>query len=376
MLAHSHKLPRFEAANDKKARPVPRRISVIITAHEPHHVLNALVGFFLAVSLVMVALTYGFLYEGTKPTRLYMAPLASAQIPLQKIKKEIRKPVSAPTVKKSDVIPAPKTEPAPTPVLAAPLPFTPLPTPTIQDEAQPVTAKQAEIPLPEMPTPLTDIVLPAPSLEAADTHADAAETASLADKIARLPVMKDNSAPSISIQGNDETESLLAEADKNLQAGQLDQARRLYKAILGKNKFNHEALTGYIFALARDEKIEEAISMSRKLLVLYAHDDKAEANLSHLLSEQGKTREAITYLDRAARDAPYNLDYRLDLATLYDRDKQPTKALMLYRQVVEAAEKNGNDALPVDGIRKRIAYLETLGIGAPSPSTIRPLATK
>jgi tetratricopeptide (TPR) repeat protein len=100
----------------------------------------------------------------------------------------------------------------------------------------------------------------------------------------------------------------------------------------------------------------------------------AEANLSRLLARAGQNDAAITALDHAVRDAPGDLKLRLSLAALYDKSGHPADALMLYRQVLEAAERNGVDNLPLDGIRRRVAYLDSPAAGSsPEPSTTLPV---
>jgi len=67
---------------------------------------------------------------------------------------------------------------------------------------------------------------------------------------------------------------------------------------------------------------------------------------------------AVRELDRAAREAPYDLAYRLDLAVLYDRTGHGNEALILYRQLLQAAAEDGASAPPLlSSIQQRADYL-------------------
>jgi thioredoxin-like negative regulator of GroEL len=76
--------------------------------------------------------------------------------------------------------------------------------------------------------------------------------------------------------------------------------------------------------------------------VLPEKDDAAQAAAdvatARTLVKQSRLIEAIAQMEKAVRAAPGNVSYRFNLAILYDRAGQNRDALVLYRQVLKAAE--------------------------------------
>lgn len=226
------------------------------------------------------------------------------------------------------------------------------PLPTIRPVALAQPIKPSE------PAKLTDIILPASSLSPEIPLVDDRDVNIVASKIGDLPALNGNASVQIASDENDNHE-LLSRAHALLTAQNYDAALDLYNQVLATDQHNHDALSGKSFVLAASGADEEAIEALRFLLTIYPHDDVAEANLAHMLTKTGQNEEAITLLDRAAHDATDNLTYRLELAESYDRNDHRAEALMLYRQVVDASEREESIDLPLATIRQRINYLET-----------------
>lgn len=99
-----------------------------------------------------------------------------------------------------------------------------------------------------------------------------------------------------------------------------------------------------------DEDATPAEAEARKLM------HKVDA-----LKRQGDYKKALRLAHKAAALSPDNMQYRLELATLYDRSGAHNGALALYRQVVEAFDA-GDETLPesadIEAIRERADFLE------------------
>ncbi len=242
------------------------------------------------------------------------------------------------------------------------------------DTSAPAPVQIVTVPLPPSKAAthkkLTDIVLPASSLADNETQADD-DVGQVAEQLEKLPALKGKHAVQVvDADAGDDAHDLLIRAHDALQLGAMGEARDLFENVLAHDADNHDALAGVAYVSAKSGDVQKAISTSKHLLQLYPHDAAAAANLAHVLMKAGKRDEAVYFMDRAARDAADYLPYRLELAAMYDKAHHSTEALMLYRQVLVTAEQTEAANLPLDGVRNRVDYLETLGT-APDPSTTR-----
>lgn len=85
---------------------------------------------------------------------------------------------------------------------------------------------------------------------------------------------------------------------------------------------------------------------------------------------RGEYKKALRLTHRAAALVPDNMDYRLELATLYDRTGEIKGAITLYHQVL-AAHAADEETLSADadvsGIRERVSFLENSSSTAKLP---------
>ncbi|MFA4993914.1 MAG: tetratricopeptide repeat protein [Bdellovibrionales bacterium] len=89
----------------------------------------------------------------------------------------------------------------------------------------------------------------------------------------------------------------------------------------------------------------------------------AHVSVAQNFMRQGNIAQAIRYQRRAVEIAPLNMLYRLKLAIMYDSVSDREGAAILYRQVVEAYEKNDKTLprnLDLENIRSRLAYLTSM----------------
>lgn len=79
------------------------------------------------------------------------------------------------------------------------------------------------------------------------------------------------------------------------------------------------------------------------------------------LKKQGDYKKALRLAHKAAALAPDNMQYRLELATLYDRSGAQKGALALYHQVLDAFDAGDEslaDETDIEAVRTRAEYLE------------------
>ena len=227
-----------------------------------------------------------------------------------------------------------------------------------------------------LPQKFTDIRLPASSLSPDTVLSDDPEVQAVAAQIGTMPALKSKSSVHNVIVDSEPvtaTHDLVAEARALLDTADYAPAIDLYDQTLASHPRDHDALTGKIYAWAKNGEIDNAVTVSRSLISLYPHDHAAAVNLARLLTTNGKNDEALAVLDHAVRANPDNLNYRLDLAAAYDRNQHPAEALMLYQQIIRAAEDRDDTRLPLRSIERRIDYLEKLAGASPEPSTTLPV---
>jgi thioredoxin-like negative regulator of GroEL len=155
-------------------------------------------------------------------------------------------------------------------------------------------------------------------------------------------------------------------------AGQYEAVVKKTRQILKANPYDKETLINLADALGNLNSPEANMEL-RRLATQYPEEATIQASLARMLVRRGEDAEAIEHFDRATRLAPKEIFYRLELATLYDREGQGTRALSLYRQILQS---EGDDDVSVENraimpltsntlvtIRHRVAYLEALEIG-------------
>ena len=250
----------------------------------------------------------------------------------------------------------------------------------------------APAPLPMMMSDSTDslevtgIALPVDAEKAEDasqTSRDEPSISIIADALSDLPVMQDkrlvvqpDSAPKPRTT-SPATTDLLARLDD-------------YHRILATDPDNHAALVGQAFVQAKIGEYRAAIETGKRVVELYPWDETGRANLIAALGASSDSSalqdlqrmaavpphdapvqaalaaywtrrenyaEAIIPMRRALRDAPDNRLYMMQLATLYDRMGDSTRALAMYRRLVRLNEETPILSLPLTALHQRISYL-------------------
>ncbi len=252
--------------------------------------------------------------------------------------------------------------------------------------------------------PQADIALPAENLASDDTLTAVEKTAPqgainiVADKISDLPAINPASnaanAVTLSSPGAMSREQLLGEAHVMIADNDMQSALTVYDNLLASDPNDRTALSGKAFTLARMGEYGDAAKIGHQILKLDPNDEAARNNLIAALGASGEPdasgelkrmiaarpddarlhaalaqqavrknndAEALRRLDQAIRLQPDSLNYRLDLAILYDRGGYSGEALALYQQVLRmlaATEAPPALPLPTEAIQQRIAYLQ------------------
>lgn len=138
--------------------------------------------------------------------------------------------------------------------------------------------------------------------------------------------------------------------------GQEDAALSAYEAVLNNDPKNLEALTNMLGLLKRKDPAL-AVEKLEQLHEAYPYNADIAAQLGVACGAAGKFEDSMKYLDMAEALDPGNVSVIYNKAVLYDHMGKSQQAGDLYREVIRMAVDGGDEGLPMDAIRKRLAVL-------------------
>lgn len=126
-------------------------------------------------------------------------------------------------------------------------------------------------------------------------------------------------------------EQLLKQADQHLDAGSLNEAEKLYRAVLQFNPDYAEALYGLGIVLRNRKKYAEALPALQQATIM-APDNAAYYNdLGILFFETGEFAKAISFFSRALKVQSDFAPAHINLGVAYKKTGQFSKATQAYR---------------------------------------------
>jgi len=151
---------------------------------------------------------------------------------------------------------------------------------------------------------------------------------------------------------------LLGKATALQKLGHLADAKKAYNMVLAVDPNNREALTN-VTTLMAAQAPERALTDLRALRQANPGFSPVEAEIGTQEAAAGNVSAAIEAMGRAVQLSPGNGLYRLNLAILQDRAGMAEDAALSYRAALDLLSGNATGLpLPVDQIRRRLAYLE------------------
>lgn len=139
--------------------------------------------------------------------------------------------------------------------------------------------------------------------------------------------------------GDNQPQTILAIADMYLSLKDYERAASAYQRALQIDPQNLQAHSNLGYVYAQLGRLEEAIEENLQVLQLNANDYISRRNLVLLYRDTGRLDEAIAEAQRLVEVTPENelgTSYVL-LSSLYEASGEPTKAIEIYEQAVEAA---------------------------------------
>ena len=131
-------------------------------------------------------------------------------------------------------------------------------------------------------------------------------------------------------------------------------------------------------ALAQTGQFDKAEQAYQAALAIDPKSAAAEAGLGHALAKQARLADAAPHLRAAGELDPRYRDALLELAALYEDQKQPEEAIAIYRQFPDnpgAQERAGALLLKEGKPADALAPLETAVASSPTPANRAALAT-
>jgi tetratricopeptide (TPR) repeat protein len=152
--------------------------------------------------------------------------------------------------------------------------------------------------------------------------------------------------------------ALLGLATSYHQLGQYRQAKPIYMRLL--NVFpGDEQIIANLLAIVTEETPYEAVYLLSALAEKNPNSPLIQAQTSIAYSNVGKYKKGIKYLRKAIMMDPQNIQYRYNLAVLYDMMEDYTQATIVYKEVLIYARSNDMTAqIPYRQIQDRINILE------------------
>ncbi len=142
--------------------------------------------------------------------------------------------------------------------------------------------------------------------------------------------------------------------------GQYKQAKNLYYQLLKSDYEDEDEVVGNLLELIVEESPTDAVYMLAKLTSQSPNSAYILARSAMSYDKLKRSDQAILLLNRAIALDPNEIEYKFNLAVIYDKAKEYSKALNLYQDVIDNYT-NSNDidrSVPIVQVRQRAEYIK------------------
>ena len=142
--------------------------------------------------------------------------------------------------------------------------------------------------------------------------------------------------------------------------GQYKQAKNLYYQLLKSDYEEEEGVVGNLLELIVEESPTDAVYMLAKLTSQSPNSSYILARSAMSYDKLKKPDQAILLLNRAIALDPSKIEYKFNLAVIYDKAGDYQRALQLYMDVINNYTNNGeiDGSVPIVQIRQRAEYIK------------------
>ena len=138
--------------------------------------------------------------------------------------------------------------------------------------------------------------------------------------------------------------------------GQNRQAKSIYYELLKSDMENKEEVIGNLLAILVDESPKDAVYLLSRLTAENPKSGYILAQAAIAYDREKNYTRAIDLLKRAVTASPGRLDYKYNLAVIYDKTADYDNAFFLYSEVIKKSN-NSDQSIPLDQIRKRVEFI-------------------
>ncbi len=139
--------------------------------------------------------------------------------------------------------------------------------------------------------------------------------------------------------------------------GQFSKAKALYFKLLQNNPENKEEIIGSVLSLMIEESPKQASYVISRLAMQNPNSAFMASKAAQANAKVKQYDQAISFIRKSLAIEPDNLEYKYNLALIYDEAQDYQKALSSYSDVVKNYKVSANN-IPLDQIRARMETLK------------------
>lgn len=141
--------------------------------------------------------------------------------------------------------------------------------------------------------------------------------------------------------------------------GQNSQAKSLYQDLLKLNLDNDQEIIGNLLAIIIDESPKDASYLLSRLTTQNPDSAYILAQASLAYAKNKEYEKAAKLLEKSIAIEPGNIDYKYNLAIIYDKTSQTDKAINMYSEVEESYSNDKSQSISISQVENRLKTLRS-----------------
>jgi len=134
---------------------------------------------------------------------------------------------------------------------------------------------------------------------------------------------------------NDDLQHMLEHGYRRHMEGQLEEAERLYQAVLSRDRHNLHALNLLGMLCVNDFRPDEAVVLISKALKFQPNNPESHANIALAFKDQGKLEQAVKHFRESIRLDPYKPVVFNNLGNVLRELGEPHEAIKAYERALQ-----------------------------------------
>jgi tetratricopeptide (TPR) repeat protein len=140
------------------------------------------------------------------------------------------------------------------------------------------------------------------------------------------------------------------------------EAKNLYYQVIKSNYPFKEKAINNILDIVSDQQDGDTLFILKKLSAENSNNPHIISRLAFYYEKQNKLNEAILLMKKAHYLKPKELSYKLNLAILYDKNREYQNASSIYQQIINDYNLNkiNSKEVPIFHIKNRLEFIRKL----------------